>query len=166
MKAATSTSGDGVVAVRTESPAETSSLAERLGRRLAGGETIALTGPLGAGKTWFVKGLARGLDIDPRDVTSPTFLVIHQLAGRLALAHLDAYRTGGAAELAEMGAGDLFRPDSVVVVEWADRAEGILPDDRLDLSITVEGENSRVLAFLPRGPRHATLLAGLAEGET
>jgi len=164
LKAATNTSGEGVLAVRTESPSETASLAERLGRRLTGGETIALSGPLGAGKTWFVKGLARGLDIDPRDVTSPTFLVIHQLSGRLALFHLDAYRTAGAADLAEMGAGDLFRSDSVVVLEWAERAEGLLPADRLDLSITVDGEESRVLAFRPRGPRHAALLAGLAEG--
>ena len=107
---------------------------------------LALVGPLGAGKTWFAKGVAQGLGIDPREVTSPTFLLIHELEGRLPFRHMDAYRVSGEAELAELGADELLSGGHaggpVVLVEWADRVSGLLPPDRLDLVIAHTGRRS------------------------
>ncbi len=98
-------------------------------RTLAGGEVLALNGPLGAGKTQFVKGLAVGLDAAEADaVVSPTFVLVREYSGRLALVHVDAYRLGSAAELLELGLADVWqRPDCVVAIEWADRFADVLP---------------------------------------
>jgi tRNA threonylcarbamoyladenosine biosynthesis protein TsaE len=162
-----SISAESTVTVVTASPDATRRLAETVGRRCRGGEVIALDGPLGAGKTTFTKGLAAGLDIDPRDVTSPTFLLLHELRGRLRLGHLDAYRVGDAEELAEIGARESFREDAVVVIEWAERVRDLLPADRLAVTLDYagEGEEDRRLAFRATGPRHAELLPDLPESE-
>lgn len=153
----------------THSPEDTLALAHLLGSRLEGGEVIALTGTLGAGKTLFVKGIAKGLGIDPREVTSPTFLLVHELCGRLGLKHLDAYRSGGAQEILELGYDDFAGAEAVVVIEWAERVSSLLPTDHLRLTLLISGESSRRLEFCATGPRHADLLqrtfrAGSAEG--
>jgi tRNA threonylcarbamoyladenosine biosynthesis protein TsaE len=155
------------IVFETASTQETIRLAALLGTALAGGEAIALTGDLGAGKTHFVKGLAIGLEIEPDRVTSPTFLLIHQIDGRLPLAHMDAYRVGSGEELAEAGGGDFLDGRSVVVVEWAENVPDFLPGDRVEVRILVLGEERRSLEFLATGPVSARLLArwrsGLAE---
>lgn len=118
----------------TRSPEETRRLGEIIGRAIAGKFTIALTGDLGAGKTVFVQGLARGLSVNPDDpVTSPTYTLINDYPGRIKLLHADLYRLSGAAELAGIGFEDVMDADAVLVVEWADR----LPPGELaeDLSI-------------------------------
>ena len=159
-----STSAESTVSVVSDSPTSTHVLARQVGSACRGGEVITLDGPLGAGKTTFTKGLAEGLGIDPRDVTSPTFLLMHELTGRLRLCHIDAYRVGDAEELIEIGAGDSFRADSVVVVEWADRVTGFLPADRLAVNLDYVEEETRRLEFRAGGPRHAALLESL-DGE-
>ena len=151
-----------VVVLRTSSGEATMDLASRLGRILAGGEILALDGELGAGKTTFAKGLAAGLGIDPRDVTSPTFLILHELLGRLPFHHVDAYRVTGADELLELGISESLAGEAVVLVEWAERAPGLLPADRIDLAIGIEGENERSLRFRAGGPRHRDVLDRLA----
>jgi tRNA threonylcarbamoyladenosine biosynthesis protein TsaE len=156
-----STSAEPTLSIVAESSDATRALARRLGEACRGGEIITLVGPLGAGKTTFTKGLAAGLGIDPRDVTSPTFLLLHEHEGRLRLFHLDANRVADAEELAEIGARDAFREDSVVVVEWADRVTALLPADRLAVAIEYVDEDSRRLEFRPGGARHAELLARL-----
>lgn len=110
------------------------------GRALAAafdpGDVIGLVGPLGAGKTQFVKGLAAGLGVaDERGVNSPTFVLVQEYHGRLTLYHIDAYRLARAAELAALGFDELCEAGGVVVVEWADRVESLLPDSafRIDL---------------------------------
>jgi tRNA threonylcarbamoyladenosine biosynthesis protein TsaE len=82
---------------------------------------VLLTGELGAGKTAFVKGLARGLGVDPGEVVSPTFVLLTRYAGRLALHHADLYRLAGNGDEAEIGLEELPGPDGVLAVEWAER---------------------------------------------
>ena len=102
----------------------------------AEGLVIGLVGPLGAGKTAFVKGLAEGLGLDPGQVSSPTFVIANQYAApRHDLAHVDLYRLASAAELDDAGFLDMLEPGAVVAVEWADRLPEALPADRLELRI-------------------------------
>jgi tRNA threonylcarbamoyladenosine biosynthesis protein TsaE len=108
----------------SHSPAETEALGEKLGRAAARGLVIALTGELGAGKTQFVKGLARGLGISGR-VHSPTFTLVNEYGGgRLKLFHLDLYRLETAGQILSAGIEEFLSPDGVSVVEWAERIAG------------------------------------------
>lgn len=131
------------------------------GRAVAGccetGDVIALIGELGAGKTQFVRGLADGLGIDPRAVTSPTFVMIQEYDApepdRPVLVHIDAYRLRGADDLGTIGwqdDGQDLRRGAVTAVEWADRIADALPDDRLDVRITHTDEG-RQLEIEPKG---------------
>jgi tRNA threonylcarbamoyladenosine biosynthesis protein TsaE len=105
----------------SHSPAETGSLGERWGRLAQRGLVIALTGELGAGKTQFVKGLARGLGI-PARVHSPTFTLVNEYGGgRLRLFHLDLYRLETQAQMVAAGLEEFLEPDGVTVIEWAER---------------------------------------------
>ena len=121
----------------------------RLGETLAGlvgkGALLALTGELGAGKTRLVKGLARGLGVDPDDVTSPTFTMIAEHRGRLPLYHMDFYRLGSAREAAGIGIEEYFDYGGVCAVEWADRLPQILPRDSIWIEIAVTGPSSRTV---------------------
>jgi len=107
----------------SHSPAETEALGEKFGRAATRGLVFALTGDLGAGKTRFVRGLARGLDIAGR-VHSPTFTLVNEYGGgRLKLFHLDLYRLETAEQILSAGIGEYLSPDGVSVVEWAERLE-------------------------------------------
>jgi len=105
----------------TNSAAETEAEGEELGRDLQAGDLILLTGPLGAGKTTFVRGLARGAGSDAL-VASPTFQLVRIYPGRVQLAHVDLYRVKAAGELADLGLDELI-DEGAVVVEWGDRIE-------------------------------------------
>jgi tRNA threonylcarbamoyladenosine biosynthesis protein TsaE len=121
-----------VSAARTlvsRSPEETQAIGEQLGARLTPGAVVACTGELGAGKTCFLQGLARGLGVTT-DVTSPTFVLINQYRGRLPVYHLDAYRTGSLTELVDLGLEEMLQGDGVTVVEWADKLLPLLPAAR------------------------------------
>ncbi len=123
------------LAVADES--ELQAAAGALGRYLAPGDCIALSGPLGAGKTTFTRGLAAALGVDPGVVTSPTFALLHHYHGRLPLCHADTYRLDDPAELWELGLADcLAERQAVVVIEWAERLRESLPPERLDVTIT------------------------------
>ena len=107
----------------SHSPAETEALGERWGRAAQAGLVLALSGDLGAGKTQFVKGLARGLGVAMR-VHSPTFTLVNEYdGGRLRLFHLDLYRLETAAQLQSAGIEEFLSPDGVAVIEWAERME-------------------------------------------
>ncbi len=116
--------------IRTTEHAEaTMRLAAELASRLVPGDLLALDGPLGSGKTCFVRGLAGGLGIDPREVSSPTFVLCHEYAGRdgLTLAHLDAYRLSGPEELETIGWDDLLAvPGTILAIEWPSRIASAL----------------------------------------
>ena len=118
------------------SPEATHAAARRLAGALdAAGLVIGLIGPLGAGKTAFVKGLAEGLGLDPAQVASPTFVIACEYAtpGGLRLAHVDCLRVESEAELEAAGFLDLLVPGVVLAVEWSDRFPDALPADRLEL---------------------------------
>ncbi|HXU40262.1 MAG TPA: tRNA (adenosine(37)-N6)-threonylcarbamoyltransferase complex ATPase subunit type 1 TsaE [Blastocatellia bacterium] len=105
----------------THSPEETFELARSIGEHLEGGEIFLLSGELGAGKTVFAKGLAAGLDIDPSDVTSPTFTLVNAHEGRLRFYHVDLYRLDAGAHLG-LGLDEILGDDkAVTLVEWAER---------------------------------------------
>jgi tRNA threonylcarbamoyladenosine biosynthesis protein TsaE len=105
--------------ISTSSPEETEAAGEALAATLAVGDLLLLAGELGAGKTTFVRGVARGLGISAR-VQSPTFQLVRVYPGRIQLAHVDLYRLESAAELADLGLDDLL-DEGVVAVEWGDR---------------------------------------------
>ena len=129
---------------------------KRLGARLRAGDLLILSGPLGAGKTTLVQGIAEGLGVRG-PITSPTFVIarVHpSLTGGPALVHADAYRLGGAAELDDLDL-DADTDSAVTVVEWgAGLAEG-LADERLEIAIT--GDSARQLTLTPVGARWTNL---------
>jgi tRNA threonylcarbamoyladenosine biosynthesis protein TsaE len=105
----------------TASETETEELGAALGATLRGGEVVLLSGELGAGKTVFVRGLARGVGADPDEVSSPTFVLLTSYPGRLTLHHADLYRLEGARDADELGLDELPGPAGVLAVEWAER---------------------------------------------
>jgi len=127
--------------VITTSEEETESAGERLAGSLAPGDVVLLYGDLGAGKTAFVRGLARGLGASADDVSSPTFTIIHEYAGRAMLYHVDLYRLEPS-EVDDLGLEDLVSGDGIVAIEWADRWTG-RPDDAIEIRIDHALENMR-----------------------
>ena len=134
----------------SRSEGETEALGARLAGLLSPGAVVALYGDLGAGKTAFTRGIARGLGIAGR-VTSPTFTIVNEYEGDLPLFHFDLYRLGSAEELFDIGWGDYLARNGVCVVEWSQRADDVLaaegcirvellPGDRADCrTIRIEG---------------------------
>jgi tRNA threonylcarbamoyladenosine biosynthesis protein TsaE len=152
------------------SPEATRAAAGALARALdAGGLVVALMGPLGAGKTVFVKGLAEGLGIDPAAVASPTFAIASEYAapGGRRLAHVDLYRVESTGELEATGFLDLLEPGAVVAVEWADRLPGALPADRLEVRLgrpdAARAPSRRVIEAEASGPVAEAALARWSE---
>jgi tRNA threonylcarbamoyladenosine biosynthesis protein TsaE len=152
------------VVLETSSAAETGRLGQRLAQPLRGGDVIALCGELGSGKTTFTQGLARGLGIRAA-VTSPTFVLVNRYPapdGRV-LQHADCYRlTNAPLEMWDIGLTDLYEGDDIVVIEWADRIPGLLPNEYLEIAFTYLDENRRRLCFVAHGDRPVGLLAALA----
>ena len=128
----------------TNSEVETEALGVRLADELKAGAVIAFTGDLGAGKTAFTRGLARGLGWNGR-VTSPTFTIVNEYEGRLPLFHFDLYRLGNEDELFDIGWEDYLDRGGVCAVEWSERAWSLLPPETVYVSICrcAEDENWR-----------------------
>lgn len=126
------------------------------------GDVLGLEGTLGAGKTCFVKGLARGLGV-PEDqaVTSPTFVLLRHYSGRLTLYHFDAYRLTGADEMEALGCAEVFEAGGVSVVEWADHVAACLPPEHLWVKIFVRGSTEREFRLSAAGPKAAARIEEL-----
>ena len=133
------------IETRTGSADETEALGRRLGERTAPGDLIALIGPLGAGKTQLVRGIALGAGTgDARDISSPTFVLLNQYAApRFAIHHLDAYRLEHPRELAALGFEELCESGGLVLVEWADRVRVLIPDSAAWIRLTPTGATER-----------------------
>jgi tRNA threonylcarbamoyladenosine biosynthesis protein TsaE len=141
--------------------ADLQAIGERLGRALQAGDVLALIGPLGAGKTTFVQGLARGLDVPPeRHVASPTFALVNEHPGRVPLVHADLYRIADPRELDELGLVDAF-DRAAVAIEWLDRFPEAAPPERLTIEIAVAADGARTIGLTPIGRRAATLVDAL-----
>jgi tRNA threonylcarbamoyladenosine biosynthesis protein TsaE len=136
----------------SHSPAETESRGEKFGRAAERGLVIALTGELGAGKTQFVKGVARGLGISAR-VHSPTFTLVNEYdGGRLKLFHLDLYRLETRAQILSAGIEEFLQPDGVAVIEWAERLKpevGSRKSEQKWIFVTIEilDESQRKITY-------------------
>jgi tRNA threonylcarbamoyl adenosine modification protein YjeE len=128
----------------TDSVEATRRLGAELARRWDRGDCVSLVGDLGAGKTAFTRGVAEGLRIaDPRAVSSPTYVLVHEYDTSPTLFHLDLYRLGDPqAELEDLGLAEMLA-EGVVLIEWADRAEPVLPTPRWDLRIAIVGPDRR-----------------------
>jgi len=139
----------------SHSPAQTRRLGLALGELLLGGDVIAITGPLGAGKTCLVQGLAQGLGVDPRvPVTSPTFGIVAEYPGRAWLRHADFYRVDSYARLLDAGFDDLCDASGVLVVEWPERFPAAVPAERLEIRIEPgPGPEERQIRIEARGER-------------
>ncbi|MDF2607540.1 MAG: ATP-binding protein [Bacillales bacterium] len=132
----------------SKSSDDTTEIAFKIGMLLDKGSIITLEGDLGAGKTTFTKGLAKGLQIE-RNVNSPTFTIIKEYKGRLPLYHMDVYRVESSEE--DLGFDEYFFGDGVTVVEWAHLIEDQLPKKRLEIVIKNISENERQFTFYPLG---------------
>ena len=124
----------------SESPEETKKIAEEIAAELEPGDVLCMYGGLGAGKTAFVQGLAKGLGISGHN-TSPTFTIVNEYYGRLTLYHFDVYRVADPDEMYEIGYEEYVYGDGVSVIEWPQLIDEILPDKRY--SVTIEKDYSK-----------------------
>jgi tRNA threonylcarbamoyladenosine biosynthesis protein TsaE len=143
----------------SSSPEDTRQLGERLGALLEAGDVILLSGELGAGKTVFVQGMARGLGYRG-SVSSKSFVLLGEYSGRLKLYHADLYRLDDPEQVQEL-ALDEISADGVLVVEWPERAPGVLPQEHLGVSFDVTGEGTRMLHFAAIGRRAREIIGAL-----
>jgi tRNA threonylcarbamoyladenosine biosynthesis protein TsaE len=150
----------------TTATAQTLAAGRLLGALLRGGDVVALSGPLGAGKTHFVKGIARGIGVSADEpVVSPTFVLVREYAGDLTLYHIDAYRLGSADELRELGLDEMRTdPDGVIAIEWADRFADVLPASTCRVELAHSGPETRTLRVAWPDPRLAELRRGVENG--
>jgi tRNA threonylcarbamoyladenosine biosynthesis protein TsaE len=145
-----------VLEFQSRGPDDTRALAAALGGAIEAGDVLLLSGELGAGKTTFVQGLARGLGYEG-SVSSKSFVLLGEYAGRVRLCHADLYRLEGADQVWELGLEEISK-DGVLVVEWPERAAGLLPAAHLLVGFTITGEDSREISISAAGERPGKLL--------
>ncbi len=143
--------------VITHTAEETQNLAAEIGSKLGIGDCILIEGVLGAGKTTFVQGLARGMGLSA-PVTSPTFVLVHEYReGAKRLYHLDPYRLDSTEEIADLGFDELVDAGTVVV-EWAGRLGPLTPEEHLKVLIRILPDDRRSIEFIPAGTRYADIV--------
>jgi len=151
--------------VVTTSPEETQLIGELLGRTLMAGSVVCLRGDLGAGKTCLTQGVGRGMDVDGV-IHSPTFVFINEHPPHSSgpcLYHVDLYRVYDADDVFALGLEEYMYGDGVTVIEWADRAQEIMPPDCLWITLTYLDEGRRRLDFEARGESYTRALSRLRE---
>lgn len=152
-----------MIQARTKSVDDTRSLAAELATLARPGDLILLEGGLGAGKTAFVQGFARGLGVEDT-VTSPTFVLVRSYHGRLPLVHLDVYRLDRMQELVDLGIAEIIDEDGVTLIEWGDVVRPALPGDFLEVRLEPGGaDDERVVTIRGVGPKWPTRLRGIQE---
>jgi tRNA threonylcarbamoyladenosine biosynthesis protein TsaE len=130
--------------VVTRSAEETRQLGEGLGRRLVRGDVVAFIGDLGSGKTTMIQGVCRGLGVS-EVVNSPTFTIVNEYRGRIPVYHLDCYRLDGIEDLIGLGYEEYVFGDGACLIEWAEKAQDLLPRTRIEVRLTRADENSRTI---------------------
>lgn len=139
--------------VTTHSPEETRALAADLVRGLGPGSVLALRGPLGSGKTCFAQGCGRGLGVEERYITSPTFVLVREYRGRLPFYHVDLYRLSPGPEIALLGLEEYIDGEGVTAIEWAEKLDGALPPRTIEISFAGTGETEREISISCPGER-------------
>ncbi len=145
----------------SHSPQDTQDIGRKLGGLAQPGDVLLLEGNLGAGKTCLTQGIAWGLGIKEYTL-SPSFVIMRELHGRLPLYHIDLYRLDNLHEIADLGLDDYLYGQGISVVEWAGKAPGLLPAQRLLVRIEAPSETKRILYLEPRGERYHEMVAHLA----
>ncbi|MBW8002121.1 MAG: tRNA (adenosine(37)-N6)-threonylcarbamoyltransferase complex ATPase subunit type 1 TsaE [Planctomycetes bacterium] len=142
----------------SESTDQTIEIGNKIGAQLKGGEVFAIIGPLGSGKTHLIKGIAAGAGAkDSTQVNSPTFVIVNEYAARLDIYHIDAYRLNSTEEFDKIGFDDFCRPDSVVLIEWADKIISALKGiNFIQISLSHLTENQRNI-LIQNTPEHMVL---------
>ncbi len=137
--------------LRTETADETRAVGEAVAALLRLRDAVLLTGELGAGKTTFVQGVARGLGVEEH-VASPTFMLVREYSGRLDIAHVDVYRLDRLQQVVDLALDEIGAGNDVLLVEWGDAVEGLLPEERLRVELTTEdGSDARRILVTPSG---------------
>jgi tRNA threonylcarbamoyladenosine biosynthesis protein TsaE len=134
----------------SNSPQETIKIGEKIGSQLRGGEIIGICGQLGSGKTHLIKGIAAGAGAkSSKEVTSPSFVIVNQYTGRLNIYHVDAYRLNSIAEFEMLGFDDFCNPQSVVLIEWADKVKSALKTiNHVVIELTHKGPAKRGIRLI------------------
>lgn len=154
------------LSVVSTSPEETRILGAALAPMLVPGDVVSLTGDLGAGKTVLVQGLATALGVTDR-VTSPTFTILHEYAGRYAILHLDVYRLNSFQEVIDLGFEELLDPGAVLLVEWGEAVAPLLPRRYLEIELRrpldADRRDERLVVFRAHGAEWVTKLDGMRQ---
>jgi tRNA threonylcarbamoyladenosine biosynthesis protein TsaE len=148
--------------MRSRGEGQTIRLGVSLGGLLQPGSVVALMGELASGKTRLAQGIAGGLGVpDSRRVSSPTFALIHEYGGRIPLYHMDFYRLASGRWEPDLGLEDYLWGEGACVIEWAERILDWLPEDRLEVRLSICGVRTREIAFAATGKLHRELLIAL-----
>lgn len=139
-----------ILKVISNSPDETEKIGEKLASRLKIGDLIALYGDIGSGKTCFVKGLARGLEVK-QSVKSPSYSIINEYSGKYPVFHIDFYRLENNADFESTGWLDYFDYNGIIIIEWASRVKKLLPKRRFDVYFDILGNETRQLEIIAVG---------------
>jgi len=150
--------------IASDSEHKTLEIGKRIAGLMPGGGIVCLFGDLGSGKTVLAKGFAKGLGIKPKEITSPTFVLIHEhLNSRLPLYHFDLYRINSIEEIANLGYEEYLFGSGLSIIEWADRLGPLIPDEYLKIELAVSGKNKRLLKISASGSRYKKLLKKINE---
>ncbi len=151
--------------IQSESDEETIHLGRIMGSLLREGDVVALVGELGSGKTWFTKGIARGIGV-PKGVvvTSPSFALVNEYAGTLTLYHMDVYRLENEGEFISAGLEEYLYGQGIAVMEWADRWPEILPDHRIKVEFAIVDDHRRRITLSGTHPRAGEIIQTFRRG--
>jgi tRNA threonylcarbamoyladenosine biosynthesis protein TsaE len=152
---------DKTVTITSHTPGQTEQIGSLLGSMLAKGDIIALAGELGAGKTTFVKGMARGMGLTEGEVASPSFTLVNEYEGPLRLFHIDLYRLADEKELIGIDYEEYLVADGVVVIEWADRIPQAIPHDALWILLRYLNGDSREMVLQAEDDRYKMIIEEL-----
>lgn len=145
----------------TSTSEETKKIGYKIGKLLKGGDIVCMIGDLGAGKTTLTQSIAEGLEVDDY-VTSPTFTIVNEYQGRYPLYHFDVYRIEDVDEMYDIGFEEYLYSDGVIIIEWANIIEDILPKERLNIEIkTGKGQNEREINIYGEGNRAEGIIEDL-----
>jgi tRNA threonylcarbamoyladenosine biosynthesis protein TsaE len=137
---------NGLIELTSRSAEETLRIGERIGASLVPGSIVLLCGALGAGKTVLAKGIARALDVR-EEVSSPTYTLVSEYAGRVRLVHVDLYRIGAAEEIESLGLDDLLWGDAVSLIEWGEKLRPLLDGGYAEVSLDIHADATRTVTL-------------------